>query len=213
MSFEKPTLDELAWHEAGHAYAYTALADGVPDELGLAMVKPNMARGWCSRGTILYQLGDTLGDAPSEMRRPLAWQAAAEIIVAVAGPLAECRYRNRGDAALTKKFFEVNVEVFLTSDALDTDGDFTRVRSCLSYSRPTEPARAFLRLVELAETILDENWSKIGRLAERLRKKRRLSAKQLDFWFERHEAQLYRLEPDILLGREPINGIPLAAEF
>lgn len=200
MSFERPTLDELAWHEAGHAYAYAALADGLPDELGLAKVNPDSARGWCARGTLLYRMGDTIDEVPAEMRRALAGAAAAEIIVALAGPVAECRFRNSGDAAMTKRFFEVNQQVLLTSDALDSDGDFTRVRSCLAYAKPSDPGRAFLRLLELADAVVDQHWEKIGRLAERLRKKRRLSATQLDFWFERHEAQLFRYDADVLLA-------------
>lgn len=98
------------------------------------------------------------------------------------------------------RFFEENLQVFLMSDSLDTDGDFARVRRCLAYVAPTAPDRALFDLIKVADNIVDENWENIGRLAERLRKKYRLSATQLDYWFDRHPGELFRIEPEMLLA-------------
>lgn len=94
MSFLCPTRLELSRHEAGHAYASAALRDGdAPIEIGLGRNADGSDHGWCERQTMLYEMGRPLREFPEEQQPPLARSAAAEIIVALAGPLAEFRQR------------------------------------------------------------------------------------------------------------------------
>lgn len=192
MSFMVPTRNELAVHEAGHAYAFAALVGDDPNELGLAVDDARQHHGWCNRREILDR-DVTLARVSPDVLPGIEWQAAAEIVIATAGTLADARYRHRsrGGAAL---FVWLNAERFLIPGAFDVDGDFQRVRNTFDYIGAVDPLATFQRLIDTCDEILAANWPSIERLARELRQHGVLGKDALADWFERHPPKPWRGE-------------------
>lgn len=195
VSFMTPTRNELAIHEAGHAYAFAALVGDDPNELGLAVDDAGQDHGWCNRREILYR-EVTLARVSPDVLPYIKWQAAAEIVIATAGTLADARYRHRsrGAAAL---FVGLNAHRFLIPGAFDVDGDFHRVRSTLEYIGAVDRVATFKRLIDTCDEILAANWPSTARLARELRKHGILGKDDLENWFERHPPKPWRGELSI----------------
>lgn len=187
MSFLKPTRNELAAHEAGHAYAFAALTRGDPNELGLGVDHAGQHHGWCNRREILRRemtLTRVAPDALPAIKRC----AAAEIVIAIAGTLAEARHRqrNRAGAAL---FVDMNAEKLLKPGAFDVDGDYQRIRDTLDYIGALDRLATFKRLIQTSETILSANWPSVRRLSDELRRQGVMPGAAVAKWFQRHPAK------------------------
>lgn len=186
MSLCHPTPLQLAVHEAGHAYAFAALTRGsCPWELGLT-VDGREVRGWSRRQTLLHR--EVPFDAiPDDAMPSVRWQAAAEGVIAIAGPLAECwtRHRSRLAAAL---LLHVNADGLMRDGAFDQDGDFQKVRDTLGYMRIDEGTAAFKRLVDVADAVLADNWPAIRQLGRQLLERRLLDEGALATWFDANPA-------------------------
>ena len=185
MSFESPTRLELAIHEAGHAYAYAALNRwDEPEELGLGADGNGAAHGWCRRTTLLHR-SVCLQRVPTDALPAIEWQAAAEVVIAIAGPMAEFRHRRRSrmNGGL---MILANVEKFLQPGAFDVDGDFERIRATLDYIGPTDKPAALRALADVAESVVAANWASIRRLGRHLDERGLLNADQITGWFAAH---------------------------
>lgn len=205
MSFHRPTRLELAMHEAGHAYAFAALTDNCPpSELGL-VEEDGHHRGWSARRTILHPTGP-YRDMPSPTRAELRRQAAAEIVISLAGPLAEFRHRHRGRDAGSLVMF-MNLETFLVPGACDTDGDFQKIRDCLDRVECADGYAALRSLFDASEQITSDNWPSIRRLGRLLNGREYIEGDELGDWFETWPAKPSRCTPDIpYLQRQQPNG-------
>lgn len=190
LSFMKPTRNELAVHEAGHAYAFAALTRDEPNELGLAVDDAGQHHGWSNRREILHR-EITLSKVDPECLPGIHWQAAAEIVIAIAGTLADARYRDgsRGAAAL---FVHMNAATFLMPKACDEDGDFERIRFTLDYIGAADRQATFTRLIDTCDEILAANWRSIRLLAQELRQRGVIGRDALAAWFELHPAKPWR---------------------
>lgn len=190
MSFIKPTRNELAVREAGHAYAFAALTRDDPNEVGLAVDASGQDHGWCNRREIINR-DITLARVPADVLPHIQWQAAAEIVIALAGTLADTRYRrrNRFGAAL---FMHLNAEAFLKPNAFDDDGDFERIRRTLDYIQAPNRQATFTRLTDTCDEILAANWKSVNLLASELRRDGVIGREALEGWFERHPAKPWR---------------------
>lgn len=187
VSFMIPTRNELAIHEAGHAYAFAALMRADPNELGLGVNGAGQHHGWCNRREILNRDVVLAGVKP-DTRVRIESQAAAEVVCAVAGTLADARYRHRSrvDAAF---FVYVNAEHFLRPGAFDVDGDFQRVRDTLDYIGATDRLGTFKRLINVSEQILAANWPSTARLSRELARLGIMGRSEIADWFRRHPAK------------------------
>lgn len=188
MSFHRPTLLELAMHEAGHAYAFASLIHlEEPLELGLRTSDAGEPHGWCRRREIaISEL--PLSRLPADVRPGFEWQAGAEVVVAISGPIAECRHRrrNRWEPAFD---FHRNAEAFLTPTGLDTDGDFQRIRDNVAYLQPADPVAKLRELMEIADEVVHRNWPAIKRLGRELFSRRTLDEDDLIDWFATERAK------------------------
>jgi hypothetical protein len=188
MSFHNPTRHELAIHEAGHAYAFAALLrHQEPTELGLDVDAAGRTHGWCRRTTLLYR-EVTLANVAPDARPGIDWQAAAEIVIAIAGSIAEFRHRHRTRFAGMYVIVQ-NADRFLVPDTFDVDGDFQRIRDTLGYIRPTDPLATFKSLIDTSEEIVSRNWPSVSRLARELLSVGFMGENALIDWFERHPAK------------------------
>lgn len=184
MSFHRPTRLQLAAHEAGHAYAFAA---AVPSEhpiaMGLAKDDAGNDWGWSKRRTLLT-FGAEIDNCVASQRR----EAAAEIFIAVAGPLAEFRHRHRHrDGAAF--IMHSNVDRFLVPDAFDTDGDFERIRSTMEVFEDADQMRTLHASIDAADVTLALNWPSIKRLARKLHDQEFLDYTDLLAWFADHPAK------------------------
>lgn len=190
MSFQIPTRFELAVHEAGHAYAFAAVCrHGAPYELGLARNETGN-HGWCNRKTLLHR-EIRLASVPTDCLDGFRWAAAAEIVIAIAGSVAEFRRRHR--SRLTGLLVILsNAELFLKPGVFDVDGDFERIRSTLAYIQAPDPLASFRRLIEACDEIVSRNWQSIILLSRRLLETGLLGEDDLAEWFEAHPAKSHR---------------------
>ncbi|RYG87980.1 MAG: hypothetical protein EON59_05820 [Alphaproteobacteria bacterium] len=124
----------------------------------------------------------------------LRWQAAAEIVIALAGPLAECRYYKRSRSA-AHIILGRNAESLLEPGCLDVDGDFERVRKSMEYASPPEPVVSFRRLLAVADEVVQANWSSIGLLAAELYRSGTIGEDDLEDFFARRPALSRELAP------------------
>ncbi len=187
MSFMKPSRLELAMHEAGHAYAFAALIPWEqPLELGLAVDTMGNDHGWCNRREILHR-EVRLASVPIDALPSFEWQAAAEVVIAVAGTLAEFRHRLRGRVKAAFTILD-NAPSFLKKDAYDTDGDFARIRGTLQYIEAPDPLVTFRNLIGVCDEITHRNWSSIRALGRLLFERERMAEQDLIDWFEAHPA-------------------------
>ncbi|MES2096784.1 MAG: hypothetical protein V4459_08475 [Pseudomonadota bacterium] len=188
MSFYRPTALELAMHEAGHAYAFSALLHlEEPYELGLRVNDAGEANGWCRRREIaISEL--PLSRVPDDVRPGFEWQAGAEVVVAIAGPIAECRHRQRNRLVPALDFYR-NAEAFLAPATLDVDGDFQRIRENMEYLQPGDPVAALRALMEIADEAVHRNWPAIKRLGRELFARRTLGEDDLAAWFADNRAK------------------------
>lgn len=196
MSYEQPTRDELAYHEAGHAYAFAALVRfEEPVELGLGVDAQGMPTGWCRR-TSLTLAGERAESVPPGVLPHLRYQSQAEVVIAMAGPAAEFRRRHRSRGAGLRALLARDGDVLEPSNE-NCDGDFGRVRRVVDALEPVDD-RAFLRdLVRIADEIVATDWHRIGLLARRLAAGGVLGETALVEWFGRHPAT-------------PCRGIPIS---
>jgi hypothetical protein len=188
MSFFRPTLLELAMHEAGHAYAFASLLHlEEPQELGLRTNADGEVHGWCRRREIVIS-ELPLSRVPTEVRPGFAWQASAEIVIAIAGPIAECRHRDRNRFGPTL-FFYRNAENFLQPTLLDQEGDFQRIRDNIAYLGPVDPVAKLRELMDVADEVVHRNWPSIKRLGRELLALRTLDEGRLAEWFAEDRAK------------------------
>jgi len=184
MTFHRPSRKELAIHEAGHAYAYASLVwKGVPKRMTLERLPDKSHYGSNYRDTIFV-------DAERDiLTGGMMRSAAAEIVVAMAGPVAEFRYRERSRDAGSILLLG-NVDRFLRPGFADTDGDFDRMRRTIRRLAEPEDAECLLRsLIGVADEIVAVNWPSIGRLADELRSKGFLDEDCIFLWFREHQAK------------------------
>lgn len=189
LSFQNPTKHELAVHEAGHAYAFAALCRlDAPFELGLGRDETGN-HGWCNRRTLLLR-NMRLASVPPDCLEGFQSMAAAEIMIAIAGPIAEFRRRHRSRFG---GIFVVlgNAELFLKPGVFDVDGDFERIRSTLDYIQAPDPLASFRRLIAACDEIVARNWQSIILLSRRLLEAGLLGEDELGDWFEAHPAKLH----------------------
>lgn len=193
MSFQNPTRHELAVHEAGHAYAFAALCRlDTPYELGLGRDETGN-HGWCNRRTLLHR-EVRLASVPPDCMEGFQLMAAAEIVIAIAGSVAEFRRRHRSRLAGLLVILG-NAEVFLKPDAFDVDGDFERIRTTLDYIQAPDPLASFRKLIGVCDDVVARNWQSIILLSRRLLEAGLLGEDELGDWFEAHPA---RSHPDPL---------------
>lgn len=193
MSFMRPTRRQLAQHEAGHAYAYAALTGNPPDELGLIREEDGSHRGWSTRSRLLHPSASSIGLENDEIRWGMRWHANAEIIIALAGPVAECRFRNRARSGSLFPLL-MNVDLVLSPDTLDAFGDFHRVRVILQYAYLGCEQTAFRTLLEEAGEVVAANWSSITKLARVLQISQVVNDDALFEQFCNHPARDYSLD-------------------
>lgn len=175
MSFAKPTALQMAFHEAGHAYAFASLLPGeAPVELGLELTAGGW-HGWSKRlkvseteeaDTIAALLGD---DAA------LRWIAAAEATIAIAGPLAEARQRE-GSSAAGLVFLALALPAFLDLAEPAIDPDFARIRQMIALLDADVPLLAARGISEKTNILLDACWPGVNRLARKLLAERWIGA-------------------------------------
>lgn len=146
--------------------------------------------GWCNRREILHR-DITLARVNADVLPHIQWQAAAEIVIALAGTLAEARYRQRSRAGAAL-FVSMNAESFLTPGAFDVDGDFERIRRTLDYIEAPNRQATFTCLVDTCDQVLAANWKAVNLLADELRRDSVLGPDAVETWFERHPAEPWR---------------------
>ena len=187
MSFYRPTRLELAMHEAGHAYAFAAVSRrNEPNELGLGNDETGNHHGWCNRNTLLHKL--PLERIPTDVMPHIRWAAAAEVVVAISGSVAEFRhrYRSRATGGLV---LSLNAALFLKPYAFDTDGDFERIRSTFAYIQPADPVGELPRLMDISDVIIAANWVNITRLGRQLLARCITEREELFDWFQANPAR------------------------
>lgn len=188
MSFYKLTRHELAIHEAGHAYGFAAIERyKTPISMGLGIDEAGASNGWSQRDTLLYTDKD-FDRIHVESQPFVRRQAAAEIVISIAGPIADARYRLRSRWAGIFMILQ-NAELFLKPAAFDIDGDFAKIRAILNYIQPFNSVEVFRNLIWVSEGIVTRNWPSIRRLSAHLREHGTLNAGELIEWFERYPAK------------------------
>lgn len=187
MSFMQPTRDELAVHEAAHAYAFASLIRfEEPVELGLGTDSEGRAIGWCRRANLILA-GTRRDTVAPEIRSHLEWQSNADILIAMAGPVAEFRYRHRSRSAGLRSTLAL-IPAVLSPIRDNIDGDFSRVRMVVEALEPENEHDFVAALVRAADAIVSSDWRQIGLLAHRLAQTGTLGEDEIVEWFARHPA-------------------------
>lgn len=199
LSFHKPTRLELAMHEAGHAYAFATVSRyNEPNELGLGIGDAGDHHGWCSRNTLLHKV--TLSRVPLDVLPHIHWAAAAEIVVAIAGSIAEFRHRHRS-RLVAGLILRQNAGLFLKPGTFDTDGDFERIRSTLAYIQAADPIGELRRMMDIGDTIVAANWPSITKLGRHLLTCGVMNGDELADWFRAHPMRPY--DGDLAIDPRP----------
>lgn len=158
-------------------------------------------RGWSRRSTILYKEVRLRKDDPDTLAHQRS-SAAAEIVVLLAGPLAEFRHRHRSRVAASF-LMRQNANNFLRLGSFDQVGDFEGVCAALKYVEVKDARSAFLELTSIADEILATNWPCIWCPGSHLFARGLLDGDEVARWFEKEPVR--RWEQAVRL-RQAFNG-------
>ena len=196
MTFARPTLLQIAFHDAGHAYAFASIVlGGAPVELGVEQSNGGWY-GWTRRRLKVAET-EQVHEAFQQLGEDAAlrWIASAEAAIGLAGPLAEARQRE-GSSAAGLTFLALALPQLLDDAHAAIDQDFARIRRMVAIVHPKAPVEAARQLALRTNKLLDACWPAVGRLARRLVTERHLGEAALEEHFARWPARRPALRCD-----------------
>lgn len=183
LTARRQTAKGVAIHEAGHLFANLSLA---PSPFVDAIWISRSKRGrW--EGAVEYDhrfqwaLADITPSGSSEWVE--TWQesqrenARREILVSLAGPVAEIRWRLRGRA---QAWFAADANAKICLGAAGGEGsDLERVRRYIDWLGLADPHAAFVQSWLEAEALVHRHWLAIKTVAALLKLTGRIEAEEL----------------------------------
>lgn len=153
----------VAVHEAGHLFVALALAPCPP--LESVWIKRSSRRRWSGKVEFI--------DPLVEVDYAGAWR---EVTIALAGPVAEIRWRNSEMSAYVS--CNGNGEAAFAM-GYEASHDLGKAADLIRFLNPSDPLQMFEIAWRRAERLLDNNWPRLIAFADDLKVRERIEGSEL----------------------------------